>query len=68
MGEIAFIVWRESVEALLVVGILYAWLRTEPAGRRDLIETASELDEVVSDLREIHVSHALCPQALGLPR
>ena len=36
MGEIAFIVWRESVEALLVVGILYAWLRTEPAGRRGL--------------------------------
>ena len=36
MGEIAFIVWRESVEALLVVGILYAWLRTEPEGRRGL--------------------------------
>ncbi|RQS59889.1 FTR1 family iron permease [Burkholderia sp. Bp8963] len=27
MGQILFIVWRESVEALLVVGILYAWLR-----------------------------------------
>ncbi|CAN0622232.1 high-affinity iron transporter [Burkholderia multivorans] len=26
MGQILFIVWRESVEALLVVGILYAWL------------------------------------------
>lgn len=24
-----FIVWRESVEALLVIGILYAWLRRE---------------------------------------
>ncbi|KUY83172.1 FTR1 family protein [Burkholderia sp. RF4-BP95] len=27
MGQILFIVWRESVEALLVVGILYAWLK-----------------------------------------
>ncbi|TKC77994.1 FTR1 family iron permease [Trinickia terrae] len=27
MGQIVFIVWRESVEALLVVGILYAWLK-----------------------------------------
>lgn len=36
MGEIAFIVWRESVEAMLVVGILYAWLRSEPEGRRGL--------------------------------
>ena len=27
MGNVIFIVWRESVEALLVIGILYAWLR-----------------------------------------
>lgn len=27
MGQIMFIVWRESVEALLVVGILHAWLK-----------------------------------------
>ncbi|MHB1220253.1 MAG: FTR1 family iron permease [Alphaproteobacteria bacterium] len=26
MGQIVFVVWRESVEALLVVGILNAWL------------------------------------------
>ena len=25
------IVWREGVEALLIVGILYAWLRRYPA-------------------------------------
>lgn len=30
-GNIAFIVWRESVEALLVVGILNAWLAGQPA-------------------------------------
>ncbi|WP_370674982.1 FTR1 family protein [Pleomorphomonas sp. PLEO] len=28
-GSIAFVVWRESVEALLVIGILDAWLRSE---------------------------------------
>jgi high-affinity iron transporter len=30
-GQIAFVVWRESMEALLVVGILHAWL-THHAG------------------------------------
>ncbi len=37
MGQIIFIMWRESVEALLVVGILYAWLANTPEaahGRR----------------------------------
>ncbi|MDR3411432.1 MAG: FTR1 family protein [Formivibrio sp.] len=29
-GQVLFIVWRESVEALLVVGIIAAWLRTHP--------------------------------------
>ena len=27
MGNALFIVWRESIEAILVVGILYAWIR-----------------------------------------
>jgi high-affinity iron transporter len=41
-GQIVFIIWRESVEALLVVGILHAWLarQTDPVtattGRRYL--------------------------------
>lgn len=26
MGQVLFIVWRESVEAMLVIGILHAWL------------------------------------------
>lgn len=30
-GNIAFIIWRESVEALLVIGILNAWLMQQPA-------------------------------------
>ncbi|MDP5009368.1 MAG: FTR1 family protein, partial [Glaciimonas sp.] len=34
MGQILFIVWRESVEALLVVGILYAWLKNSGADAR----------------------------------
>lgn len=37
MGQILFVVWRESVEALLVVGILYAWLKNgDTAARRGL--------------------------------
>ncbi len=31
MGQVVFILWRESVEALLVVGILHAWLSHTPA-------------------------------------
>jgi high-affinity iron transporter len=31
MGNALFVVWRESVEAILVVGIIYAWLRRNPA-------------------------------------
>jgi len=27
MGNSLFVVWRESIEALLVIGILYAWIR-----------------------------------------
>jgi high-affinity iron transporter len=36
LGNVVFIVWRESVEALLVVGILSAWLgrQADPAARR----------------------------------
>ena len=30
MGNALFIIWRESAEAMLVVGILYAWLRQRP--------------------------------------
>lgn len=36
MGNALFIVWRESVEALLVIGILWAWLKVRgelPRGR-----------------------------------
>jgi high-affinity iron transporter len=33
MGNALFIVWRESAEAMLVVGILYAWLRQRPDAR-----------------------------------
>ena len=30
MGNALFIIWRESAEALLVIGILYAWLKRQP--------------------------------------
>jgi high-affinity iron transporter len=36
MGNTLFIVWRESVEGILVVGILYAWLKTQPEGARGM--------------------------------
>ena len=36
MEQVLFIVWRECVEALLVVGILYSWLKASPQGRRGL--------------------------------
>ncbi|KAM9996552.1 hypothetical protein ACTFIZ_002352 [Dictyostelium cf. discoideum] len=39
MGQIIFIIWRESVEALLVVGILYAWL----ANNNNAIQTANDI-------------------------
>jgi high-affinity iron transporter len=31
MGNALFVVWRESIEAMLVIGILYAWLQRNPA-------------------------------------
>ena len=33
MGSTLFIVWRESVEAMLVVGILHSWLKFNETGR-----------------------------------
>ncbi|NJO54908.1 MAG: FTR1 family iron permease [Bacteroidales bacterium] len=32
LGNVVFIIWRESVEALLVIGILSAWLTHQGAG------------------------------------
>ncbi|VXB78513.1 FTR1 family iron permease [Pseudomonas sp. 8AS] len=37
MEQALLIVWRESVEALLVIGILYAWLRHQPGRHRALL-------------------------------
>ena len=36
MEQSMFIVWRESVEALLVIGILHAWLRQQPGSANAL--------------------------------
>lgn len=35
LAEITFIMWRESIEALLVVGIVYSWLKQLKSGRRE---------------------------------
>jgi len=34
ISEILFVIWRESVEALLVVGVVYNWLKQLKSGRR----------------------------------
>lgn len=34
LGQILFVMWRETVEAMLVVGILHAWLAHDPSGAR----------------------------------
>ncbi|MBB5017993.1 high-affinity iron transporter [Chitinivorax tropicus] len=36
MGNALFIIWRESAEAMLVVGILYAWLKRQPDGHKGM--------------------------------
>ncbi|NBM89779.1 hypothetical protein GWI78_07575 [Proteus sp. G2658] len=36
MGQVLFIVWRESFEALLVVGIIYAWIKRSPAPQQGM--------------------------------
>lgn len=36
MGNTLFIVWRESIEAMLVVGILHGWLSARPDARDGL--------------------------------
>lgn len=33
MGNALFIVWRESIEAMLVIGILHGWIAARPAAR-----------------------------------
>lgn len=34
MIQVALVVWRESIEALLVIGVLHAWLQRQPAAER----------------------------------
>jgi high-affinity iron transporter len=36
MGNALFIIWRESAEAMLVVGILYAWLAKQQDAKRGM--------------------------------
>ena len=36
LAQIFFVMWRETVEAMLVVGILHAWLSHKPEGRQGI--------------------------------
>lgn len=33
MGNALFIVWRETIEAMMVIGILHGWLSARPDAR-----------------------------------
>ncbi|MBZ0093073.1 MAG: FTR1 family protein, partial [Sulfuricellaceae bacterium] len=37
MGNVLFVVWRESIEAMLVIGILYAWLKNNEGAERGIL-------------------------------
>ncbi len=37
LGQILFVMWRETVEAMLVIGILHAWISHNASVRRGLI-------------------------------
>lgn len=36
MGNVLFVVWRESFEALLVIGIIYSWIKRHPDTRNGM--------------------------------
>ncbi|OAT25173.1 FTR1 family iron permease [Proteus myxofaciens] len=36
MGQVLFVVWRESFEALLVIGIIYAWIKRSSAPQQKM--------------------------------
>lgn len=36
MGQVLFVVWRESFEALLVIGIIYAWIKRSPTPKQGM--------------------------------
>lgn len=69
MGNALFIIWRESAEAMLVVGILYAWLARQPdrkVGMRYLWGgvAAGVTLAVALALVMLGVARALSPDAL----
>ncbi|WP_392558630.1 FTR1 family iron permease [Orbus mooreae] len=36
MGQVLFVVWRESFEALIVIGIIYAWIKRHPDAKNGM--------------------------------
>lgn len=36
MGQVTFVIWRESIEALLLISIIYAWLKQHTDSRHGL--------------------------------
>ncbi|WP_305810250.1 hypothetical protein [Photobacterium kishitanii] len=35
-GQVLFVIWRESIEALLLIGIIYAWIKQHVDSRNGL--------------------------------
>jgi len=71
MGNALFIVWRESAEALLVVGIVYAWLVRQPDARTGMrylwVGVAAGLAlAIVLALAMLGIAHFLSGDALDV--
>lgn len=70
-SEILFIVWRESVEALLVVGVVYAWLSQSKTQRSGFLflglgVVSGLLCAVLLSFMLITANHLLSPDAANL--
>jgi high-affinity iron transporter len=71
-SEILFIIWRESVEALLVVGVVYSWLTQVKKGRRSgflflwMGVGIGLLCAILLSFLLIKVNHVLLPDSANL--
>ena len=60
MGNAFFIVWRETIEAMLVIGILHGWLSARPEARAGIPWLWGGVAEWAS-MRPRHISTCCAP-------
>ncbi|MGP1933108.1 MAG: FTR1 family protein, partial [Arsenophonus sp. ET-YP4-MAG3] len=36
MGQVLFVIWRESFEAFLIIGIIYIWIKQHPDANKGI--------------------------------